>query len=410
MDIRQLRYFLAIAEAPSISAAAQTIGVAQPSLSQHLHRMEEELSVKLVERSARGTALTNEGHMLVEHARRICDSLDRCVADMRELGGAVRGRVCFGMPPSCSMIMSVPLAETVRLELPEIRLRAVETMSGYLKGWLADGTVDMAFLYDLKDLPHVPSTHVLNEELFFYSAPDAWPLDTPPGAPVPLRALQGLDMILPLQQAAQPDRGVLRPNDVQLNVVGRNGCHDPDQGAGRARVGLHDLRPRRGAGLRQARGAAAGAHRFPHDDPSGAAGPKPRTRLEPRLPGGGGHHPHRGARTGAPRDLGGRARLNGLPPPARRLAADHRPRRRDVPLIHSAEATPAHAVRSCARGARGRLPAKAAPDRPPRELPPGAFGPVRDGGAAPCERPAPHGTGLPPVPSGAPDDAQETSR
>lgn len=219
MDIRQLRYFLAIAEAPSISAAAQTIGVAQPSLSQHLHRMEEELSVKLVERSARGTALTNEGHMLVEHARRICDSLDRCVADMRELGGAVRGRVCFGMPPSCSMIMSVPLAETVRLELPEIRLRAVETMSGYLKGWLADGTVDLAFLYDLKDLPHVPSTHVLNEELFFYSAPDAWPLDTPPGAPVPLRALQGLDMILPSSGLRNLIEEFCAQNDVQLNVV-----------------------------------------------------------------------------------------------------------------------------------------------------------------------------------------------
>lgn len=219
MDIRHLRYFLAIADAPSISAAAQAIGVAQPSLSQHLHRMEKELSVRLVERSARGTQLTDEGMILVEHARGICASLDRCVADMRELGGAVRGRVCFGMPPSCSMIMSVPLAETVRLELPDIRLRAVETMSGYLKAWLLDGTVDIAFLYDLKDMHNVCSVHILNEELFFYSAPDAWPLNTPPGAPVPLAALQGLDMILTSAGLRNLIEEYCAQNGVTLNVV-----------------------------------------------------------------------------------------------------------------------------------------------------------------------------------------------
>ena len=219
MDIRHLRYFLAIAEAPSISAAAQAIGVAQPSLSQVLHRMEEELSVKLVERSARGTQLTEEGWLMVEHARGICASMDRCVLDMRERGGSIRGRVCFGMPPSCSMIMSVPLAETVRLELPDVRLRAVETMSGYLKAWLLDGTVDIAFLYDLKNLPNVHSIRVLDEELFFYSAPDAWPLDTAPGTPVPLARLQGLDMILPSAGLRVLIDDVCQANDVALNVV-----------------------------------------------------------------------------------------------------------------------------------------------------------------------------------------------
>ena len=219
MDIRHLRYFLAIAEAPSISAAAQAIGVAQPSLSQVLHRMEEELSVKLVERSARGTQLTEEGWLMVEHARGICASMDRCVLDMRERGGSIRGRVCFGMPPSCSMIMSVPLAETVRLELPDVRLRAVETMSGYLKAWLLDGTVDIAFLYDLKNLPNVHSIRVLDEELFFYSAPDAWPLDTAPGTPVPLARLQGLDMILPSAGLRVLIDDVCQAHDVALNVV-----------------------------------------------------------------------------------------------------------------------------------------------------------------------------------------------
>ncbi|OSP54239.1 LysR family transcriptional regulator [Pseudoruegeria sp. SK021] len=219
MDIRQLRYFLAIADAPSISAAAHIIGVAQPSLSQHVQRMEEELGVKLMDRSPRGTLLTQEGHVLVEHARRICDSLDRCVSDMRELGSVVQGRVSFGMPPSCSMVMSVPMAETVRLEFPDVRLRAIEAMSGYLKTWIEDGTVDIGFLYDLTDAGHLRATHVMDEELYFYSAPDAWPLDTPPGTPVPLADLQALDMILPSNGLRATIEQFCSAHGVQLNVV-----------------------------------------------------------------------------------------------------------------------------------------------------------------------------------------------
>lgn len=222
MDIKHLRYFVAVAEAPSISAAAQAIGVAQPSLSQHLHRMEEELSVRLVERSARGTVLTDEGRVLLEHAREICGSLDRCIDDMRERGGNLRGRVGFGTTPSCSMIMSVPLAETVRLELPDIRLRAVEAMSGYLKTWLQEGIVDIGFLYDLKGVSHFRATHVLDEELVFFSAPDSWPLDTPPGVPVPLRALEKLELVM-TSRAASGLRDVIedycKQHDIRLNVV-----------------------------------------------------------------------------------------------------------------------------------------------------------------------------------------------
>jgi len=219
MDIKHLRYFLAIAEAQSITAAAQAMGVAQPSLSQHVKRMEKDLGFKLVERSPRGTLLTEEGRVLVDHARRICENLDRCMEEMRELGGVIGGRVCFGMPPSCSMVLSVPLAETVRLELPEVRLRAIEAMSGYLKTWVQDGTVDIGFLYDLEEVGHFRTTHVLDEELFFFSAPDSWPLDSPPGAPVPLRELAKLEMILPSSGLRRLIENYCAAHDVRLNVV-----------------------------------------------------------------------------------------------------------------------------------------------------------------------------------------------
>lgn len=219
MDIKHLKYFLAIANSPSLSAAAQYIGVAQPSLSQHVKRMEEELGVKLLERSPRGTVLTEEGLVLVEHAKRICADMDRCVQDMKDLSGTVRGTVSFGMPPSASMVMSVALAETVRLELPEVRLKVVEAISGYITPWLKNGTVDLGIIYDLENAEQYDVTHVLNERLYFVSAPDAWPFDTPPGDSVPFKDLAKLDMILPSNGLRKTIQKYEDQIGITLNVV-----------------------------------------------------------------------------------------------------------------------------------------------------------------------------------------------
>ncbi len=188
---------MAIADCGSLSAAAQRIGIAQPSLTQHLAAMERELGLPLVVRSPRGSTLTNAGMTLLGHARTITDNLDLCLSDMRALTSDTAGHVRFGMPPSVSMVMSVPLAETVRIDLPDIRLRVSEAMSGFIKTWIDDKTVEIGFLYDLTGVGHLDATHVLNERLFFFSAPDNWPLDTPPGAPVRLAALAGVDLVLP---------------------------------------------------------------------------------------------------------------------------------------------------------------------------------------------------------------------
>ncbi|UYV36771.1 LysR family transcriptional regulator [Rhodobacteraceae bacterium D3-12] len=221
MDIRQLRYFIEIAEAGSLSAAAQRLNIAQPSLSQHLANMETELEVPLVVRSPRGSTLTAEGELLLGHAVEICGALSRCVSEMREVSQQITGKVHFGMPPSVSMVMSVPLAETVRLELPQVRLRASEAMSGFIKTWIEDETVEIGFLYDLSGVGHFQTTHVMNEQLCFFSAPDAWPLQTPPGTPVSLKALEGLEMILPGEPHGlrRIIESAVAQSGVELNVV-----------------------------------------------------------------------------------------------------------------------------------------------------------------------------------------------
>lgn len=219
MDIRSLKYFLAIAESPSLSLASQVLGVAQPSLSQNVQKMEGELGVKLLDRSPRGIKLTEEGIVLVEHAKRICSDMERCIQDIRELSSSVRGTVSFGMPPSSSMVLSVPLAETIRLEYPEVHLKVIEAFSGYLAPWLDDGTVDIAMVYDFADAEKYVSTHVIDEELYFYSAPDAWPFDTSPNDPIPFNKLGNIDMILPTSGLRNTIRRYEESQNMQLNVV-----------------------------------------------------------------------------------------------------------------------------------------------------------------------------------------------
>ncbi len=221
MDIKQLKYFVAIAEEGSLSAASARLHVAQPSLSQHVIKIEEELGVRLLDRSPRGIVLTEAGQILLKHARDIYKSLEICRAAVLESGGVPHGSVSIGLPSSVSMVLSVPLAETVLVDLPKVRLRVIEAMSGFIKTWLEDQTIDLAFLYEVDNLKNCHVQKLMTEDLHFFAASDNWPLKTPPGTPVQLADLVALDMILPSQHHGLRRRieRCAREIHAQLNVI-----------------------------------------------------------------------------------------------------------------------------------------------------------------------------------------------
>lgn len=197
MDIKQLRYFIAIAEEGSLSAAAQRVNVAQPSLSQHVLSIERDLGVQLLERSPRGVSLTQAGQILLSHAYEITSALENAVEAVRRSGVEPMGDVSFGLPSSVSMVLSVPLAETVRLELPKVRLRAIEAMSGFIQKWLEDQSIDLGVLYDISAVRHLNHQLLMTEDLFFFSAPDAWPFESRAGTSVRLVDLAPVELVLP---------------------------------------------------------------------------------------------------------------------------------------------------------------------------------------------------------------------
>ena len=109
MDIRQLRYFIAIVEARSFSRAAEQLHVAQPALSQHVLAMEAELGVALLYRGARGVVPTEEGLRLLDRAQAIQAQLAALHDHVRGREARPSGEVRFGMPGTVSEQLGVPL-------------------------------------------------------------------------------------------------------------------------------------------------------------------------------------------------------------------------------------------------------------------------------------------------------------
>lgn len=221
MEIKQLEYFIAIAENGSLASAAEVIGIAQPSLSVQLKNLESRLGAELFVRSHRGVTLTDAGAVLLDRARDILESVARTKHEVRQAGETPSGKVVFGFPSSVSMVLSVPLAETIRLEFPDIRLRAVDAMSGFIKEWLEEQTIDLAILYETSGLKDVEITTLLEEDLHFYAPPDLWPLETPPGTDVKLDALRDIELVLPSKSHGLRmliDRAT-KSNFTDLNIV-----------------------------------------------------------------------------------------------------------------------------------------------------------------------------------------------
>lgn len=221
MNLRQLKYFVAIAAEGSLSSASQKLNVAQPSLSQQIRKLEEDLGVELFLRSSRGVAVTEAGQLLLLRAGQILDWVAETETDLKQMGADPVGEVSFGLPSSISMVLSVPLAETVRMQLPKVKLRAVEAMSGFIQDWLVEQSVDMGMLYDVSAVRHLAYKPLMTEELCFFSAPDAWPFRSRAGQPVRLADLAEVELVLPSRShglRALIDRAA-RANRVDLNVV-----------------------------------------------------------------------------------------------------------------------------------------------------------------------------------------------
>ena len=177
MELRQLRYFVAVADAGSFSGAAAALGVIQPTVSQQIQKLEDRLHTNFFERHARGVRLTFAGRELLQSARRIIFEADRAMHEAGRLARAEAGRLPLGFYTSLS---SGPLRDGLaafRAEAPEVMFELHEGNPPDLLSALREHRIDLAITVLEVTAPEF-ATLRLWEERLVAAIPESHPLST----------------------------------------------------------------------------------------------------------------------------------------------------------------------------------------------------------------------------------------
>jgi LysR family transcriptional regulator, nitrogen assimilation regulatory protein len=172
VDVRQLRYFVAVVDMGSLSKAASVLAISQPSLSQQIAAMELDLGVPLLLRSSGGVRPTDAGKVLYRHARLVLRQMQELRAEVASESSGAIGEVAVGLPTSIAAVMAAPLVERLAQDHPGVRLQLFESFSGYLVELLANGRLDMAILFRDTETPGIAVRRLFVEHLAVFGAPE----------------------------------------------------------------------------------------------------------------------------------------------------------------------------------------------------------------------------------------------
>jgi LysR family nitrogen assimilation transcriptional regulator len=125
VELRQLRYYVAILDHGSLSRAARVLHVAQPALTQQLRQLEEELGTQLLHRTAQGMLATDAGKVFYEHAQAILKQVGDAKSAVAHSAEKPAGAVTVGLPQSISGALALPLLKAVRASYPDINSIAI---------------------------------------------------------------------------------------------------------------------------------------------------------------------------------------------------------------------------------------------------------------------------------------------
>jgi LysR family transcriptional regulator, hca operon transcriptional activator len=154
MELRHLRYFVAVAEEGSVRLAAERrLHTAQPSLSRQIRELEQELGVDLMVRSSRGVTLNNAGRAFLDHARSLLSQAEMAIEAARRVGRAEKTSVTLGFLTGYEIELLTPVLRILQSELPFINVTIQSQSSPELADALQSGKIDVAFLRPEPDRP-----------------------------------------------------------------------------------------------------------------------------------------------------------------------------------------------------------------------------------------------------------------
>jgi len=197
MNLKQLEYFVQVAELGSFSKAAVVLDIAQPALSRQVRSLETELRQQLFLRNGRGVTLTDAGKRLFDHSVAVL----QLMAHAREDLGASRdepvGRVTIGLPPSMGRQLTLPLIDRFKKELPAARLAIVEGLSTHIVEWVTTGRIDIGLVYNPEAQPGLEITPLLHEQLGLVSHAPRGKRKRAALPPLPMKELSRYPLIVP---------------------------------------------------------------------------------------------------------------------------------------------------------------------------------------------------------------------
>lgn len=207
MDLKQLEYFVRVAEMGSFTRAGIALNVAQPALSRQIRLLEVELRQNLLKRNGRGASPTEAGQLLLEHGRGILHQVERAHEELARARSGLSGKVALGLPPSVARVLTVPLIRAFREKMPDAHLSISEGLTAAMQESLLNGRLDIALLYNPKATAGLEISHLVQEELWLVQARRSALQEDPPPPPIALKEVAKLPLVIPS-----------RPNAIRMHV------------------------------------------------------------------------------------------------------------------------------------------------------------------------------------------------
>lgn len=169
MDIRQLRYFIAIVEEKSVSAAARRLHLSQPPLSQQLKAMEEELGTPLLERSGKQMLVTDAGKTLYSYALQMDQLMQEAKMEVNAVGSGSNGRLTIGV--NTFSVAGLPeILKLFRQQYPKVTYKIQQNESAHLCQLVRDRTIEMAFIRLPLELDDFSVLHLYTEPFYWITS------------------------------------------------------------------------------------------------------------------------------------------------------------------------------------------------------------------------------------------------
>ncbi|HYH22894.1 MAG TPA: LysR family transcriptional regulator [Azospirillum sp.] len=195
MELRQIRYFLALFEEGNVTRAARKLNIVQPALSMQIRRLEEEFGSAFFERTPQGVVPTSAGKRAYQLFLPVMKEIENARQQILDLNGAVSGRIGVGLIPSvAASVLSAAVAE-FSAAYPDVEIHIDEAYSGTLLEWVLAGQIDCAVINQLSArTPGIVSDDLVDEELVLVSSRGAGHALPPT---VRFADLPGMSLVLP---------------------------------------------------------------------------------------------------------------------------------------------------------------------------------------------------------------------